>query len=70
MGTVRPSATIHPAGVLGLDSVSVRFGARPVLSNVTLGLDGGGVTALRGANGSGKSTLLRVLAGVLRPSTG
>ena len=56
--------------VLALRDVSVRFGRRTVLSEVTVALQRGEVVGLRGANGSGKTTLLRVLAGVLRPSSG
>ena len=49
--------------------VSRRFGATPVLSDVTLHLDAG-VTGLLGPNGAGKTTLLRMLATVLAPSEG
>jgi iron complex transport system ATP-binding protein len=57
---------------LELDGVSVRYpGApTPALSDVTLRIRGGEVTALLGANGAGKSTLLRVAAGLLAPTTG
>ncbi len=50
-------------------NVSRRFGATPVLQDVTLQL-GGGVTGLLGPNGAGKTTLLRMLATVLPPSEG
>lgn len=50
--------------------LSVSYGAQPALSEVSLSLSTGGITALVGPNGSGKSTLLRVLAGVLRPAAG
>jgi ATP-binding cassette subfamily F protein uup len=52
---------------VALDAV---FGARRVLSAVTLRLGPGDRIALVGANGSGKTTLLRLLAGELEPTGG
>ena len=45
-------------------------GSRRVFSNINLELSVGEALALVGPNGSGKSTLLRLVAGLLRPSTG
>lgn len=46
------------------------FGDRTALDGVDLTVDPGGNLAVLGPNGSGKSTLLRILAGLLRPSSG
>lgn len=50
--------------------VGKRFGSVRALDSVTLEVPSGTTTALFGANGSGKSTLLKILAGLLRPSSG
>ena len=46
------------------------FGDRTALDGVDLRVDPGGSLAVLGRNGSGKSTLLRILAGLLRPTSG
>ncbi len=56
--------------VLDAQAISVRLGKSPVLSEVTLSIPRGTVTAIIGPNGSGKTTLLRTLARLLRPETG
>lgn len=52
-----------------LDGVGYEAAGRPVLSDVTLH-SGAGRVGVVGRNGSGKSTLARLLAGLLRPSSG
>ena len=46
------------------------FGDRIALDGIDLRIDPGASVAVLGPNGSGKSTLLRILAGLLRPSSG
>ena len=53
-----------------LVGVSVRYGARVVVSQVSFTLSRGERVGLLGENGAGKSSLLRVLAGELMPETG
>ena len=50
--------------------ISVAFGARQVLREVSLQVGPGELLALQGPSGSGKSCLLAVLAGLQRPDTG
>ncbi|MDR3172436.1 MAG: ABC-F family ATP-binding cassette domain-containing protein [Treponema sp.] len=50
--------------------VSLAFGNRDILKEVSLSLAAGSSACLAGANGSGKSTLMQVLAGKRAPDTG
>ena len=50
--------------------VSLAFGDRDILKNVTINLSPGTRAALTGANGSGKTTLLKILAGLVAPDSG
>jgi heme exporter protein A len=46
------------------------FGGRQAVSGVSFSLHAGECLAVFGPNGAGKSTLLRVLAGILKPTSG
>jgi ABC-type multidrug transport system ATPase subunit len=50
--------------------VSIRYGRRTVVSDVSLSVAKGSVYALLGRNGAGKSSLVRCLLGQLAPSSG
>ncbi len=50
--------------------VSLAFGDRDILKDVTINLQTGSKVALTGANGAGKSTLIKVLAGLVKPDSG
>jgi sulfate transport system ATP-binding protein len=50
--------------------VSKSFGRTPVLSDVSIDVASGSLTALLGPSGGGKSTLLRVIAGLEVPDSG
>ena len=54
----------------GISGVTVRFGDRVALDEVSLDAAPGVVTAVVGGDGAGKTTLLRVLVGVVRPDSG
>lgn len=56
--------------MLQLSKVSFRYMKKPILQDVTFSIPVGQIIGLVGENGSGKSTLLKVLAGLLRPSSG
>jgi ABC-2 type transport system ATP-binding protein len=55
---------------LEISAVSHRFGARQVLSNVSIALEAGGFAILLGDNGAGKTTLFSLIAGLYRARQG
>ncbi len=58
------------ANLVNLEAVSKSYGIRPLLSDVSLGVDEGDRIGVVGLNGGGKTTLLEVLAGLEAPDTG
>ena len=74
-GETRVSRRTRPAGppLAETHGLSVTLGRRPAVSaltDVSLTVPSGQVTAVMGRNGSGKSTLLRALAGLHPPARG
>ena len=58
------------AAMIELFGVSKRYGARAVLSDVTLNVAAGEFVALVGGSGSGKTTLLKLINRLLSPDAG
>ncbi|WP_130178398.1 ABC-F family ATP-binding cassette domain-containing protein [Cryobacterium sp. SO1] len=56
--------------VVDLVDVTVTFGEKTVLNNITWLIAPGERTGILGVNGAGKSTLLNLVAGTLTPDTG
>ena len=63
-----PLSTDSP--VLALDGVTKSFPGVKALSDVSLALYPGQVTALVGENGAGKSTVVKILTGIYQPTGG
>jgi energy-coupling factor transporter ATP-binding protein EcfA2 len=56
--------------VVELQGVNASYGAEAVLHDISLTIREGECVALVGDNGSGKSTVARLLAGMIRPTSG
>ena len=56
--------------LLSCDNVTLAFGPRLVLRDVSFSVRRGSIFALMGGSGSGKSTVLRCMIGLLRPASG
>src|SRR5690348_12805964 len=66
--TVAPQRTGAPS-LIELQNLSVRFGQRDILRNLTASLQGQAI-GLLGPNGAGKSTLINTLLGFYKPHSG
>ncbi len=55
---------------LRISNLTKRFGAFRAVSDLTLEIEKGQFAALFGPNGAGKTTLLKLVAGLLRPTSG
>lgn len=51
-------------------AVGKSFGARQLFAGINTAVSSGECLSIVGANGSGKSTLLKLIAGLVRPSSG
>ncbi|HEY3923170.1 MAG TPA: ABC-F family ATP-binding cassette domain-containing protein [Acidothermaceae bacterium] len=56
--------------LVNLESVSLSYGVKPLLDDVSLGIAEGDRIGIVGRNGAGKTTLLSVLAGEVPPNSG
>ena len=68
-----PQFVDHPpatAPALTTHNLSVHYGNRPALEEVSITIQPGEVVGLLGPNGAGKSTLLKVIAGLVLASHG
>ncbi|WP_297069359.1 ABC transporter ATP-binding protein [Thermococcus sp.] len=56
--------------MIGVEDLVKRFGSTVAVKGVTFTVDDGEIYGLLGPNGSGKSTTMKILAGILRPTSG
>ena len=62
--------SILESSFIQVDSVCKSFEKRKVVSNVSMNLTKGTILGIMGSDGAGKSTLLRMMATMIRPSSG
>ena len=67
---MQPALRHDPTPLLRLDGITKTFPGVKALSEVSLELHPGEVTALVGENGAGKSTIVKVLTGIYQPDGG
>ena len=60
----------EPEGKLDVEAVNLRLANRPILENISFGLEPGELLGLIGPSGAGKSSLCRVLLGIWPGSSG
>ena len=56
--------------ILDLQKISLKFGRKTILDNLSLKLNYGQILGLLGPNGVGKSTLFNVITGLIKPDFG
>jgi ABC-2 type transport system ATP-binding protein len=66
------NSNILPAGnpIIQLKDVSKHFGSIEAVNHVSFQVAGGSILGLVGSDGAGKSTLLRMIAAMVKPSSG
>jgi ATP-binding cassette, subfamily B, bacterial len=68
----KKSGTLRPAlrGDIAINNISLAFGDKEALKNVSFSVTGGTKTAVIGPTAAGKTQLLYVLIGLLQPTSG
>ena len=56
--------------ILKLEKISLKFGRKIILDNLSIKLNNGQILGLLGPNGVGKSTIFNIITGLIRPDFG
>ena len=56
--------------LLELKNISISFGQRKILDNISFKINQGEILGLLGPNGAGKSTIFNLITGILKPDYG
>ena len=60
----------NPQPIISLDNISLSFGNRKILDNVSFKINHGQILGLLGPNGVGKSTIFNLITGLIKPDYG
>ena len=58
------------SSILKLDKISLQYGRKIILDNLSLRLNNGQILGLLGPNGVGKSTIFNLITGLISPKSG
>ncbi len=56
--------------MIAVEKLSICYGKRPIVSDISFTVERGEIAALVGPNGAGKTTILRAIGGIIRPVQG
>ena len=59
-----------PKPIIELEKISLSFGKRKILDNVSFAINQGQILGLLGPNGVGKSTIFNLITGLIKPDYG
>jgi|TARA_B110000483_G_scaffold204978_1_gene248283 lipopolysaccharide export system ATP-binding protein len=60
----------NPQPIIALENISLSFGNRKILDNVSFKINQGQVLGMLGPNGVGKSTIFNLITGLIKPNYG
>ena len=56
--------------IIELENISLSYGERPVLDNISFKINEGQIFGMLGPNGVGKSTIFNLITGLIKPNAG
>ena len=59
-----------PQSIISLENISLSFGNRKILDNVSFKIHRGQILGMLGPNGVGKSTIFNLITGLIKPNYG
>jgi lipopolysaccharide export system ATP-binding protein len=60
----------NPQPIVSLENISLSFGKRKILDNVSFNVNHGQILGMLGPNGVGKSTIFNLITGLIKPDYG